>query len=138
MIKKYFKPFFLFLMISFIVNACEDDFFGSDSLQGSWKVDESNDGTTFASQTYTAGIDYFQGDSTRISIDNFSNLGLGVEIIGNLNDKMINIPTQTIVDNLGNTFIVTGSGVISNNFRRINMNYSYDGDNFIAEFQKLF
>lgn len=118
------------------MQSCDDDFFSSKSLRGTWSVFESS--LTFGEQSFTVGIDYYQGDSTRISIDNFSNLGLGVEVVGNISDRFITIPSQTVRDINNNSFNVSGSGTISTNFRKIDMSYNYDGTSFTAVFQKQF
>lgn len=136
MIKKYFKPLFLFLLIAFFANACEDDFFGSKSLEGTWAVNETS--TTFGEQNFLIDINYFPNDSSKISMDNFSNLGLFVRVDANLNGELINIPTQTVTDDTSNQFIISGSGTITNNSRRINLSYNYDGISFTASMQKQF
>lgn len=94
--------------------------------------------TTFGEQNFPVGIGYMPGDSTKITIDNFSNLGLGVEVTANLNDLLITIPTQTISDQSSNQFTISGNGTISSNYRRINMSYNYDGTSFTATMQKQF
>lgn len=136
MIKKYFKPLFLFLLISFSINACEDDFFGSDSLEGTWAVYETS--TTFGEQNFTVEINYFPSDSSKISIDNFSGLGMFVSVNANLDGQLLDIPTQTVTDQSSNQFTISGNGTITNNFKRINLGYTYDGTSFTASMQKQF
>jgi len=134
--KRFIKPFIIILLTGILVNSCEEDFFSSNSLRGTWSVTENS--TTFGEQSFTVGIDYYQGDSTKITIDNFSNLGLNVEVIGNLSDRSIIIPLQSVRDANNNLFNISGSGIISTNFRKIDLNYSYDGTSFTAVFQKQF
>jgi len=136
MYKQFIKSACIVLSIAFLLNSCEDDFFGSKSLEGTWSVNETS--TTFDDQNFSVGIGYMPGDSTKITIDNFSNLGLGVEVSANLSDLLITIPTQTISDQSSNQFTISGNGTISSNYRRINMTYNYDGTNFTATMQKQF
>lgn len=136
MYKQFIKSACIVLAIAFLLNSCEDDFFSSKSLEGTWAVYETS--TTFGEQNFPVGIGYMPGDSTKITIDNFSNLGLGVEVTANLNDLLITIPTQTISDQSSNQFTISGNGTISSNYRRINMSYNYDGTSFTATMQKQF
>jgi hypothetical protein len=136
MYKQFLKSACIIFTIAFMVNSCDDDFFTSKSLEGTWSVYETS--TTFGEQNFAVGIGYMPGDSTKITIDNFSNLGLGVEVSANLNDLFITIPSQTVSDPSSNQFTVSGNGTISSNYRRISMSYSYDGTNFSATMQKQF
>ncbi len=134
--KRLLKYTIFFVVTSLFLTSCEEDFFSDRSLSGTWSVFENS--SSFGEQNFLVGIDYFQGDSTRISIDNFSNLGLEVAVIANLNGNVITIPNQTIRDKNNNSFTVTGNGTISNNFRKIDMVYRWDSHNFTAVFQKQF
>jgi hypothetical protein len=136
MIKKYFKPLTILLLISFAVNACDDDFFGSDSLEGTWSVYETS--TTFGEQNFTVEINYFPSDSSRISIDNFSGLGIFVSVNANVDGLLLDIPSQTVTDQTSNQFTISGNGTISKNLKRISLGYNYDGTNFSATMQKQF
>lgn len=136
MIKKYFKPLFFILLIAFFVNACEDDFFGSDSLEGTWAVYETS--TTFGEQNFNVDINYFPTDSSKVSIDNFSGLGLFVRVTANVDGQLLDIPTQTVTDQSSNQFTISGNGTISNNYKRMSLSYTYDGTSFTASMQKQF
>lgn len=136
MIKKYFKPLFFILLIAFFVNACEDDFFGSDSLEGTWAVYETS--TTFGEQNFEVEINYLPSDSSKISIDNFSFLGPFVRVIANVDGQLLDIPTQTVTDQSSNQFTISGNGTISNNYKRMSLSYTYDGTSFTASMQKQF
>jgi hypothetical protein len=127
-------PISLFLV--FAMNACDDDFLGTRSVTGVWAVYETS--TTFLEQNFDVDIDYFPGDSTKISIDNFSGLGFNTEVIANLSGLTLTIPVQTVVDDQSNSWTVSGSGVISRSYRDITMDYAYGGTSFTARLQKRF
>ena len=134
--KATFRVLPIILFLVFLVNACDDDFLGIKSVTGVWAVYETS--MTFGEQNFDVGIDYFPGDSTKISIDNFSGLGFSTEVIANLNDLTISIPVQTVVDDQSNNWTVSGSGVISRSYREITMDYTYGGTSFTARLQKRF
>ena len=132
--KKNRLPLIFLLLILFFTVSCDDEIFGPRSLQGTWRVTETSD--DFGQQSFLAGIEYFPGDSTRILIDNFSNLGLGFEVQANVSGLSITIPAQSVRDSNRNNFYITGSGTATSNLRRINWNYRIDGDEYSAVFEK--
>jgi len=109
--------------------SCDDEIFGPRSLEGTWRVTETSE--VFDMQSFMIGIGYFPGDSSRILIDNFSNLGMGYEVVADVSGLSLVIPQQTVRD-----FRISGSGTTTVNLRRINWTYRIDGDKYTAVFEK--
>lgn len=127
------KPLIILVVVLFVVSSCDDEIFGPRSFQGVWKATEYD--SDYSSMTFEVGIDYFPGDSSRVLIGNFSNLGLDYDVTADLSGLDLTIPFQS-VDGRGGRFRISGSGRASSNIRRIDLNYEVDGDEFTAVFTK--
>ncbi|MBN2215567.1 MAG: hypothetical protein JW723_15135 [Bacteroidales bacterium] len=118
------------LLVAMFVTSCEliDDLGpnadGVSRLEGQWKCDEN-------SQNYkksTMGIYYVYisphpGDTTRVLISNFYQLGDHVEASAKLSGQTLILDSQNLP---GDFRIVSGSGSISSNFKTINWSYKVD------------
>jgi hypothetical protein len=127
------KPLILLVIVLFTASSCDDEIFGPRTFQGVWKATEYD--SDYNPMTFEVGIDYYPGDSSRILIGNFSNLGLDYDVTANLSGLDLTIPFQS-VDGRGGKFRISGSGRASTNIRRIDLDYEVDGDEFTAVFTK--
>jgi hypothetical protein len=124
----------LLVFILLAIVSCDEEIFGPRSLEGTWRVTEESD--AFGPQNFLVGIEYFPGDSSRVIIDNFSNLGLGFEVTANVSSLNITIPQQTVRDVNLNSYRISGNGNATSNLRRINWSYVIDTDDYTAVFEK--
>ncbi|MFP4366076.1 MAG: hypothetical protein ACLFQA_03180 [Bacteroidales bacterium] len=128
-----FRLLILLVIVSVMAVSCDEEIFGPRSLEGTWKVSENSD--AYGPQNFIVGIEYVSGDSSKIIIDNFSNLDMGVGVSANVSGLMITIPAQS-VNARGGPFRVSGNGTANATMRRISWNYRIDDDNFTAIFEK--
>lgn len=122
------------IIIAWTAVSCDDELFGTRSLEGLWNVTENSE--AHGLQTFIVGIEYISGDETRIIIGNFGNLDMIVEVEASINGLILTIPGQTVQDSYRNSFNISGSGTATSNLRRINWNYRIDSDNYTALFEK--
>lgn len=130
---KYFKPVVFLIITMFSAVSCEDDIFGPGSYAGRWDATEYD--ANLEPMSFSSDIEYVLGDSTRILIDNFSNLGPEYRVVSDIEGSYLTIPLQTI-DGNGSRFSVSGSGKASSNLRKIEWKYKVDGEDFTAIFEK--
>lgn len=123
----------LFIAISLIIISCEDDIFAPRNLEGTWNVTEYD--YELNEMHFTVGIDYYPGDNSRILIGNFSNLGFEYEVVADISETDLTINYQEI-DGGGGLFRISGRGTATSNLRKIDWEYSLDGDNYTALFEK--
>ncbi len=90
-----------------------------DRIVDTWRCEETSE--IFGKSAYLVDISKSLSDSSTIILDNFYNLGFGVEVVAGLNGYNINIQSR-IVD--GNT--ISGNGIIAGNYRSINFDYTVD------------
>lgn len=128
-----FRLIILLVIVSVMLVSCDEEIFGSRSLEGTWKVSENSD--TYGPQNFMVGIEYVAGDSSKIIIDNFSNLDMGVGVTANVSGLNLTIPVQS-VNARGGPFSISGNGTADENLRRISWNYRIDNDAFTAIFEK--
>ncbi len=136
--RRFIKPFIIILLTGFLVNSCEDDFFGNKSLEGQWGANEKSSISPPEGETFIVYIFHPEEDLSNAEIENFSGLGEEVTVYMEINDRTINIPQREYRDKNNNRFVISGSGIISTNFRKINLNYTYDNISFTAELNKQF
>lgn len=130
---RYLKPVIFLIVNLLLIVSCEDDIFGPGSYAGRWNATEYND--NFEPMSFRSDIEYVSGDSTRILIGNFSNLGYEYKVVSDVAGINLTIPSQTIEGN-GGRFSISGSGKASSNMRKIDWKYKLDGDDFTAVFAK--
>jgi hypothetical protein len=124
------KKIFILAMLTSILflNSCEDLLNDpssteiTQSLEGSWKCDETSSIFKSTQDIYTVYISPSESDSTRIFISNFYALGENVEATALINGYSITMPTQT----LPGDYEVRGSGTITTNLKQINWTYYVD------------
>jgi hypothetical protein len=138
MYKQFLKSACIILAIAFLVNSCEDDFFGNKTLEGQWGAVEISSISPPEGENFIVYIIHPDEDMTKAEIENFSGLGDEIIVYLEINDRAINIPLREYTDRFNNSFFISGNGTISNNFRKINLNYSYDNISFTAELIKQF
>lgn len=90
-----------------------------DQIVDTWRCEETSE--IFGKSAYLVDISKSFSDSSNIILDNFYNLGFGVEVVASLSGFKVNIQPQ-IVD--GNT--ISGKGTIAGNYRSINFDYTVD------------
>lgn len=117
---------FLMSGLLFMVYSCEPDEdpeIRLNSIEGTWKCEE--DHYDLGHQVYFVDIQRNVEDSTKVLIYNF--LGLNASLDGelfvsaNINGRNLSIPSQSID---GHT--VSGSGVVSSNYKTITLEYIDD------------
>ena len=101
-----------------------------NSLQGSWHcVENSINGT----RTYLVDIDPLRTDTTQYLISNFQNItfdGLNMVNTKRTASTLTIVPNQSISNGTTTIIVKSGTGVISNAFKRIDFVYSiFDGRN---------
>ncbi|UCG26743.1 MAG: hypothetical protein JSV24_07110 [Bacteroidales bacterium] len=107
----------LFLFIMFLISCETLEELEYDSIFDTWLCEENSE--VFGNSTYYVDISEHSSDSTVIIIDNFYNLGYGIEVTAQKSGLSLTIPSQ-VAD--GNT--ITGNGYISANYRTINFSYT--------------
>jgi hypothetical protein len=117
-----------------LLAACETDLTESEKIaakiEGQWRCEEYSSGYKSADDFYDVTIEIYPTDSNKIVIENFYQLGYGVDIIAIVDGMSIEIPSQTT----GEGSTIYGSGVVSSNYNKITWNYSVDiGDDMIDE-----
>lgn len=122
----------LLILLTFLVS-CEDDIFGPRTFKGTWKATEYD--SESHSLTFTVGIDYYPGDSTKITIGNFSNLGINYEVVADISGTDLTIKFQE-VGPVNARYRISGTGKASSGLRKIDWSYRVDDDNFTAVFEK--
>jgi len=103
-----------------------------NSLQGSWHcVENSINGT----RTYLIDIDPLRTDTTQYLISNFQNItfdGLNMVNTKRTGSTLTIVPNQSITNGTTTIIVKSGTGVISNAFKRIDfVYYIFDGHNDI-------
>lgn len=88
-----------------------------DTIFDTWKCKESSE--EYGESTYLVDISQSYSDNTEVILDNFYNLGFGIEVVGNLSGQIISLPVQ-VVD--GNT--ISGTGNIASDLKRIDFSYT--------------
>ena len=88
-----------------------------DQIVDTWRCEETSE--IFGKSAYLVDISKSFSDSSNIILDNFYNLGFGVEVVASLSGFKVNIQPQ-IVD--GNT--ISGKGTIAGNYRSISFDYT--------------
>jgi hypothetical protein len=100
-------------------------------IEGRWSVEEYSSELKSANDFYFVTIGIYPGDSNKVIIKNFYDLGSdNSNVSANINGMKLIIPKQTTDE--GST--VEGSGVISSKFDKINWTYSINiGDDELHE-----
>ena len=131
--KKSANLLLCFVILLTLIVSCEDDIFGPRSFKGTWKATEYDSEST--SLTFTVGIDYSPGDSSKIIIGNFSNLGINYEVVADISGMDLVIKYQE-VGPLNARYRISGTGKASSGLRKIDWSYRVDNDDFTAVFEK--
>ena len=106
----------LFFIVFFI--SCETlEDLNYDSIFDTWLCEENSE--IFGNSAYYVDISQHPSDDNKIILDNFYNLGFGIEVTAEKSGFSLTIPSQ-VVD--GNT--IWGSGSISANYKTINFSYT--------------
>ena len=90
-----------------------------DEIEDTWLCRENS--SIYGISNYYVDISKSPDNNSEIIIDNFYNLGMGIDIYAILNKRTIEIPPQ-IID--GNS--VSGNGNISSDYKTINFQYTVD------------
>jgi hypothetical protein len=132
--KHSFKLVFI-LLAGMALISCESlEEFGPDSIYDTWYCIETSE--IYGQTNYYVDLSKHPSEEGKIILDNFYNLGLGLEVIAELSGLSIVIPSQ-VVD--GNT--ITGNGSIASDYKTINFMYTVnDGgevDHVTAQYKRL-
>jgi len=132
-------------VMSLLVNSCEiaDDILGNvtiSKIRGEWQCDENSEyfDKKSAAQVYSVFISADVDNVNGVLIDGFYNLGdIGVQ--ANVSGLTITIPEQVVE---GGYTILSGTGVISGNYKEITWSYDVNIggdaiDNVTAVYTKL-
>ena len=108
-----------------MVTSCNpDDLIPDDDVRsklvGSWNCEESSE--VYGVQHYEVQISEDLSDSTCVLISNFFDLGPGISASANVDDTNLNIAQQIFQGG----FKISGFGVISNNYTRIDLVYTVE------------
>jgi len=107
-------------VILILLGACEAlENLGPDSIYDTWYCVETS--VDFKETHYYVDLSKHPSEEGKIIIDNFYDLGYGLEVTANLAGLTITIPAQ-IVD--GNS--ISGTGKISANYKTIDFTYNVD------------
>ncbi|MFH2142587.1 MAG: hypothetical protein ABIJ97_09210 [Bacteroidota bacterium] len=120
--KKLF--FFLLAGLSLMISCEPDDPDDStddprDKIENTWRCDENSQ--VFSTTTYTVDIKKDATSEDKVLIYRFYNLGAQKFLKATLNGTSLTISNQIIDDN-----IISGSGLIMNNFKKIQWTYYVD------------
>lgn len=91
-----------------------------DDYLGTWQSDEFDQNQTFIA-TFQVQITNHSSDNSKVLIDNFNQLGFGIQAEAIIDNTSITLPQQ-LVD--GNSII--GSGFMSNKLKTIELQYNVD------------
>jgi hypothetical protein len=121
------KVFFLIFLLSLVfTQSCEiaSELTGAAAtiakIEGEWSCDEQSEIYKATSEVYAVTISPDPDNSSGVIIDNF--YGLNVSVKANATGMSLIIPNQTVEGD----FVVSGSGTISSNYKRIDLNYTVD------------
>lgn len=123
---KYF--FFSIIAILLILSGCEDILNENDAystvqrLEGVWQCDEDENLTKSTLRMYQVYITPSSVDSSEVFISHFHELGDNVEAVGTVSGSTITLPKQTLMGG----YLISGSGSISSDVKKITWNYSID------------
>ncbi|MFO7656398.1 MAG: hypothetical protein R6W78_04970 [Bacteroidales bacterium] len=145
--KRFNVLILFFIIIVLFANSCEviDDLTSGDDsiakLEGQWKCDENSE--KFKKSTldmYYVYISPHPGDSTKVIISNFYQLGDEVEATARLSGQTLTLSNQSLQ---GGFTILSGSGTISSGFKKITWSYKIDDgsgdvDNATATYTKIY
>jgi len=124
--KRFTRLFFILVTTMLFINSCEvaKDIVGNitvSKIEGEWSCDENSE--YFKKSTTSVYSVYISPDADNdngVIIDGFYNLGdLGVK--ANVSGLTITIPQQTVE---GGFTILTGSGIVSANYKEITWSYN--------------
>ncbi len=114
---KYLLPGITIILL--FLGSCEPFNDEADTLEGVWNCTENS--SEYGYQAYEVNISYLKSDSSRIGIDNFYNLGKGKMATADIDIWDLSLRTQTI-----DGFIITGSGTISGDLKKLKITYQVD------------
>lgn len=128
--KIVYKYLTFIALISAVVTSCEliDDAGPADNaiskLEGQWRCDETSQNFKKSTMSiYYVYISPHPGDTTRVLISNFYQLGDHVGASARVNDQTLTLDAQNLP---GEFRIVSGSGTVSASFKTINWSYRVD------------
>jgi|GEM_PF-1005916 len=135
------KVCLIILLVAAAFQSCElaDELTGTAAtiakLEGEWTCDEQSEFYKSTAEVYAVTISADADNSSGVIIDNF--YGLNVSVDANISGMSLIIPNQTVEGG----FTVSGSGTISSNFEKIDLNYTVDDgsdviDHVTAEYTK--
>jgi hypothetical protein len=129
MLKYYYQKafilcYFLLFGILFLASCTKDDeIITRDQYIGTWSCKETEN--QLAPTTFSISMEAL-GTEDSLRVYNFNNLGASEHAIFIVNSSSVVIPSQYI-----DSFLVSGSGTLSNN--KINLTYTVDSDHYTAE-----
>lgn len=126
--RKYPYPRLLmaFVSIMLLLGSCEiaEDLAGGNAtvaeLEGEWTCDETSEIYKSTTSVYSVSISPDPDNENGVIIDNF--YGLGAAVYADVSGMNLVVNLQTA----SGGYEVSGSGVISNNYREINWVYNVD------------
>lgn len=115
------KWFLLRISVVFVLlGACEAlEDLGPDSIYDTWYCVETSE--IYNQTNYYVDLSKHPSEDGKIIIDNFYNLGYGMEVIANLTGLSITIPAQTVDGNA-----ISGSGTIASSYKTLSFTYTVD------------
>ena len=121
----YLMIVIMVVIIAFI-GSCElideGDDVNLDKLEGEWSVDESSSLFKAPTDFYTVYIEPETENSNKYQISNFYDLGFYSYVVAEFGSMRLTINNFTTEDG----FVVSGTGIISSNYKTINWEYTVD------------
>lgn len=147
--KRNYNISFFILIIVFLAASCElFDETGPgggtiSKIEGLWKCEENSQKfkkSTMGTNNYEVYISPYPGDSTKVLLTGFYQLGDNIEAVAKLNGMTLTLSRQNLP---GGFEIISGSGTISSTFKKITWSYKVDDgsgdvDNATATYTKLY
>jgi hypothetical protein len=122
----------LFLLLISLVTSCDEEIFGPRTWEGFWDVTEKS--AAFGDLSFTVWMEELPGDVSKVIIYDFSFLE-DADVVADISDLTLTIQPQSVIAR-GGTFRISGTGKASSNRRRIDWQYTIDGNNYTAVFIK--
>jgi len=122
---------FLFAVMSMLIfYACEEEQIGdirtAKALPGEWRVNEESE--NLGSSSYQVYMGIAAGDSSKVIISNFYQLGYDTEVIGFISGNRIELKNnqEVSLSGISSYNIKSGSGTVSSDYQNIDWQYIID------------
>jgi hypothetical protein len=121
---KITKLLFAILLFIPLFQSCQNDISNlddpRDAIAKKWRVTD-NSGSYAGTHGYDVTITKDANESTQVLFTNFHDLGSADKLKATISGSILTIVTP---NNLDGTYVITGTGTISNDLKTITFNYS--------------